>query len=46
MNGITCKVKPVYNGQSREPENVPFIYRLKLYSLFINGKNEAGLYRL
>ena len=26
-------VKPVYKGHSREPENVSFIYRLKLYSL-------------
>jgi hypothetical protein len=26
-------------------ENVPFIYRLKLYALFINGENEAALYR-
>jgi hypothetical protein len=25
--------------------NVPFIYRLKLYALFINGKNETALYR-
>jgi hypothetical protein len=28
-----------------EPENVPFIYRLKLYALFMNGENEAALYR-
>jgi hypothetical protein len=27
-------------------ENVPFIYRLKLYELFRNGKNETALYRL
>ena len=26
-------------------EQFPFIYRLKLYALFINGKNEAVLYR-
>ena len=45
---IICNVvtvKPVYKGHSREPENVPFIYRLKLYGLFINGKNQASLYR-
>ena len=30
MNGITCKVKPVYNGQSREPENVPFYIQVKI----------------
>jgi hypothetical protein len=24
---------------------MPFIYRLKLYALFINGKNETVLYR-
>ena len=37
--------KPVYKGHSREPENVPFLYRLKLYALFINGKNETALYK-
>jgi hypothetical protein len=42
-------VKPVYKGHSREPENalyqqLPFIYRLKLYALFINGENKASLY--
>ena len=26
-------------------EQLPFIYMLKLYALFINGNNEAGLYR-
>jgi hypothetical protein len=31
-------VKPVYKDHSREPENVPFIYSLKL---FINGENET-----
>jgi hypothetical protein len=25
-------------------EQLPFIYRLKLYALFINGKNETALY--
>ena len=25
-------------------EQLPFIYRLKLYTIFINGKNEAALY--
>ena len=45
---ITCSVytiKPVYKGHLKEPENVPFIYRLKLYALFMNGENEAALYR-
>jgi len=43
-------VKPVYKGHLREPENValmssfPLNYRLKLYTLFINGKNETALY--
>jgi len=41
----TNTVKPVYKGHSREPDNVPFIYRLKLYALFINGENEDALYR-
>ena len=26
-------------------EQLPFIWRLKLYALFINGKNETALYR-
>ena len=38
-------VKPVCKDHSRELENVPFIYRLKLYALFINGKDETVLYR-
>ena len=44
-------VNPVYKGHTREPENVAFIscslyiYRLRLYALFINGKNETALYR-
>jgi hypothetical protein len=40
-------VKPLYQGHSREPENVSFMssYQLILYELFINGKNEADLYR-
>jgi hypothetical protein len=45
-------VTTVYKGYSSEPENVPFnnrtlpfIYRSKLYALFMNGKNETGLYR-
>jgi len=44
-------VKPVYKGHSMEPVNVAFyeqlsfIYRLRLYALFINGKNETALYR-
>jgi hypothetical protein len=33
---------PVCKGHSREPENVAFIYRLKLYALYINGKNETA----
>ena len=44
LQGIIT-VKSVYKGHSREPENVPFIYRLKLYALFINGKNRTALYR-
>jgi hypothetical protein len=31
-------VKPVYKEHSKEHENVPFIYRLKLHALLINGK--------
>ena len=40
-------VKPVYKGHSREPTNMPFMssWPLQLYGLFINGKNEAALYR-
>jgi hypothetical protein len=45
FNKEKCTVKPVYKGHSREPENVVFIYRLKLYALFINEKNETALYR-
>ena len=43
--------KPVYKGHSGGTgkydlyEQLPFKYRLKLYTLFINGKNEAALYR-
>ena len=35
-------VKPLYKGHSREPRNVSFTYRLKLYALFIKSKNETG----
>ena len=28
-----------------DPANVPPIYRLKLYEIFISGENEAALYR-
>jgi hypothetical protein len=48
---MTYTFKPVYKGHSREPkkcalyEHLPFIYRLKLYALFINGGNEAALNR-
>ena len=38
-------VKPLCKGPWREPENVPFIYKLKLYVLFIDGENVASLYR-
>jgi hypothetical protein len=31
-------VKTVYNWHSREPANVPFIYRLNLYVLINRGK--------
>jgi hypothetical protein len=39
-------VKAVYKGHSREHALYEwlFIYRSKLYALFINGKNEAALY--
>ena len=42
----TCTVKPEYKGHARESEymtfmsRLPFIYRFKLYALFINSKNE------
>jgi hypothetical protein len=36
-------VKPVYKGHSREPEIVPFIYRLKLDALFNNGNYRTAL---
>jgi len=48
---MACAVKPVYKGHSTYPENVvlneqlPFIYRFKIYALFINGKHETVLYR-
>ena len=42
---FTCTVKLAYKGQLREPSNVLFISRLKLYALSINGENEAALYR-
>jgi hypothetical protein len=42
---LVYTVKPVYKGHSREPKNVPFIYRLKLYALYIYGENETALYR-
>jgi hypothetical protein len=41
----------VYKDHPREPEKcglyeqLPIIYRLKLYTLFIYGENEAALYR-
>jgi hypothetical protein len=43
-------VKPVYKGHSGNLKMWPlsaiaFIYRLKLYALFINGKNDTALYR-
>jgi hypothetical protein len=31
----------VYKRQSWEPDNVPFMYRLKSYAPFINGENET-----
>jgi hypothetical protein len=31
-------VKPVYKGHSREPTNVLYMSRLKLYAPFINGE--------
>jgi hypothetical protein len=37
--------RPAYKGYSSEPENVSFIYRLKLYTLFINGGKGTVLYR-
>jgi len=44
QRGYCTVVKPVYKGHSREPENVPFMYRLNLYALFINGKHETFRY--
>jgi hypothetical protein len=44
-NWFKLTVKPVHKGYSRKPENLVFIYRLKLYALFINGKNETAPYR-
>jgi hypothetical protein len=38
-------VKPAYKEYSSEPENVSFIYRLKLYTLFINVGKGTVLYR-
>jgi len=38
-------VTHIIEVQSREPANVPFISRLKLYALLSNGENEAALYR-
>ena len=38
-------VKPVCKGPSREPEIVPFTYRLKLYALFIYWETVAALHR-
>ena len=42
---LHCSVKLVYKGHSKDPENVAFIYRLKLYAIFIDRKNETALYR-
>jgi len=36
--GPSNTVLPVNKGHSREPENMSFIYRFKLYVLFINGE--------
>jgi hypothetical protein len=36
--------KPAYKGYSSETENVSFIYRLKLYTLFIIGGKGTVLY--
>jgi len=35
-------VKPVYKGHCMEPENMSFIYMLKLS---LNGENETAIYR-
>jgi hypothetical protein len=47
---LCCTVKPVYNGHWTWKyglyEQLSFIYRLKLYALFINRKNETALIRL
>ena len=48
---VPSTVKPVYKGtKGKEPcmSSYPLhcIYRLKLYTLFINRKNETALYRL
>jgi predicted AlkP superfamily pyrophosphatase or phosphodiesterase len=39
------EISNLIEGHSREPKNVPFIYRLKLYALYIYGENETALYR-
>jgi hypothetical protein len=49
---VRSTVKPVYKGSRVKGirkcalyQQVPFIYRIKLYELFMNGKNETVLYR-
>ena len=34
------RVNPVYKGHSMQPENVAFIYRVKLYALFITRRKQ------
>jgi hypothetical protein len=41
----TFQLFEVQGGHSMEHEIVPFIYRLKLHTLFINGKYEATIDR-
>jgi hypothetical protein len=42
---LVITVKPVYKGHPNKRKNVVFMYKLKLYALFINGKIETALYR-
>ena len=38
-------VNPVYEGHSREPADLSLLFKLKSYTLLINGQYETGLYR-
>ena len=38
-------IESVYNVKPVYQEDIKMWYRLKLYALFINGKNKTALYR-